>query len=194
MKKQTMTVKKRPSLKPRTIGVVRTDADGFADNTASALVILELSRREIDSGNIAGALERLHVLTDSAANVLRYKESLIFQVTGFDADPRELPEIPAVRSFFQALAAEWPHWFWFLPRHVGLVELLLSLLCPASIVRGPKGTCAIEFHDAEERLKVCRDLAERTQALFSAYDIPPEAARESTASAIAEVAPGREPR
>ncbi len=68
-------MKKRPSLRPRTIGVVRTDADGFADDTDKALVILELPRREVESGNIAGALERLHVLTDSAANVLRYRES-----------------------------------------------------------------------------------------------------------------------
>ena len=190
MKKQTM--KKRPSLKPRTIGVLRTDAEGFADNTDQALVILELSRQEIESANVAGALERLHVLTDTAANVLRYRESLIFQVTGFDADPRELPEIPAVRRYFKALAAEWPHWFWFLPRHVGLLRLLLSLLCPAGIVRGPKGACAIEFHDREELLKTCRDLAERTQPLFAAYDIPAEAAGLSTASAIAEVAGGPE--
>lgn len=190
MKKQTMPVKKRPSLKPRTIGVVRTDADGFADNTAKALVILELSRKEIDSGNIAGALERLHVLTDSAENVLRYQESLIFQVTGFDADPRELAEIPAVRSFFQALAAEWPHWFWFLPRHVGLLELLLSLLCPVSVVRGPKGTCRVEFNDPAERLRACQDLQARTQALFLAYAIPSDAAEQSATSAFAEIAPG----
>ncbi len=176
MKKQTMTVKKRPSLKPRTIGVVRTDADGFADNTAKALVILELSRREIDSGNIAGALERLHVLTDSAENVLRYKASLIFQVTGYDADSRELPEIPAVRQFFQALVAEWPHWFWFLPPHVGLEELLLSLLCPVTVVRGPKGLCRVDFNDPADRVRAWEDLQARTQALFLAYAIPQEAA------------------
>lgn len=186
MKIQTM--KKRPSLRPRSIGVLRTDAAGFADNADNALVILELSRQEIDSANVAGALERLHVLTDTSANVLRYRESLIFQVTGYDADSRELPEIPAVRSFFKALAAEWPHWFWFLPRRVELVRLLLSLLCPVRIARGPKGTCAIEFNDREEVLRVCRDLGERTQPLFVALGIPIEAAALSTESAMAEVA------
>ena len=184
MKKQTM--KKRPSLKPRTIGVLRTDADGFASNTASALVILELSRREIEGGDTAGALERLQVLTGSAENVLRYRESLIFQVTGFDADPRELPEIPAVRNFFKALAEAWPHWFWFLPRHVGLLELLLSLLCPVAVVRGPKGSCRMEFNDRGELLAACRDLAERTQALFIRYDLSADAAGEASESAIAE--------
>ena len=87
-----------------------TDAEGLANYSEAAFIVLDITRREIESGNIASVLERLHVLTDSAENVRRYRESLVFQIGGYDSDPRELPEIPEVRAFFRSLAAEWPHW------------------------------------------------------------------------------------
>ena len=54
-----------------------TDADGLADNPDPAFIVLDIRRRDIETGNIASALERLHVLTDSAENMRLYRESLI---------------------------------------------------------------------------------------------------------------------
>ncbi len=115
--------------------VVRTDAAGLADFEGDALLVLEISKREIETGNIASALERLHAIAESRETALRYQECLVIQVVGYDTDPRELAEIPEVRAFFARLAKEWPHWMWFLHRRVGAIHLLMALLCKVKIHR-----------------------------------------------------------
>ena len=83
---------------------IHTDAEGFAQIAGRpALVVLQISRQEIESCNYTSSLERLMVMTDSRENTLRYREALILQITGYDADPRELAEIPEVRKFFASL-------------------------------------------------------------------------------------------
>jgi len=166
--------------------VMLTDADGLANNSEPALIVLDITRREIESGNIASALERLHVLTDSAESVRRYRESLVFQIGGYDSDPRELPDIPEVRAFFRRLAAEWPHWLWFLHRGVGAIGLLLALLCDVRVVRGA-GSYGTEFLNQAQLAAAVADLLDRGNALFATYGITAEEAAESADSAVAEL-------
>ena len=45
--------------------VVRTAADGLAAFEGDALLVLEISKSEIETGNIASALERLHAIAES---------------------------------------------------------------------------------------------------------------------------------
>jgi hypothetical protein len=78
--------------------ILMGDADTLANNTDPTFLILDISLADIKKRNIASALERLLVLTDKAQNVSLYRESLFFQVSGFDYDPRELVEIPEVRE------------------------------------------------------------------------------------------------
>ncbi len=80
--------------------IILTDADGLESFTKDAMVVLALTRQEVESGHFASALERLHVLAGSRESAMRYQESLIFIVEGYDDDPRELQEIPEVREFF----------------------------------------------------------------------------------------------
>lgn len=172
-----------------TATIIRTDADGLADNTGSALLVLDLSRREIESGNVASALERLMVMADTRESALRYRESLLFQVSGYETDRRELPEIPEVRTFFDALSREWPHWLWFLHRGVGAIPLLLALLCRVK-VRRAIGSYSTEFIDPEELKRRLMDLFGRGNALFDAFDISDRDAESSANSAIAELIGG----
>lgn len=79
--------------------LMRTDADGLANFNEDALVVLDLTRTEIEAGNISSALERLMALTDSKETALRFQESLLIHITGYDNDPRELVEVPEVRAF-----------------------------------------------------------------------------------------------
>lgn len=170
--------------------IILTDAEGLAHNSDEALIVLDITRHEIESGNIASVLERLHVLTDSAENVRRYREALVFQVGGYDSDPRELPEIPEVRAFFRSLASEWPHWLWFLHRGVGAIGLLMALLCRVRIVRSSKGSFETEFESISELQGTLVDLLERGNALFAAYDISESEAADSATSAVDELAAG----
>lgn len=166
--------------------VILTDADGLADNTKSALLVLDISRQEIESGNVASALERLMVMSDSREVAYRYKESLLFQVGGYDGDRRELPEIPEVRAFFTRLVQEWPHWLWFLHRNVGAIPLLLALLCQVRIVRSNQGY-GTKFLHLDELQQCLFDLLQRGQALFDAFDVTNEEIEASFSSAVAEL-------
>ena len=166
--------------------LIRTDADGLAANTEAAVLVLDITRREIESGSVASALERLLVMVDNREAVYRYREALLIQVTGYEADRRELPEIPEVRAFFARLTREWPHWLWFLHRQVGAIPLLLALLCRVKIHRAA-GAYGTEFVDPDELQRRLMDLFGRGNALFEAFDIPDEDAEASANSAIADI-------
>lgn len=166
--------------------ILLTDADGLASLTEPALLILDITKKDIRSGNIASVLERLHVLTDTPGSVVRYRESLVFQVGGYDSDRRELPEVAEVRAFFKQLTSAWPHWPWFLARGMGNLALLMSLLCDVKVVRGFK-TYGTEFQDIDELKAVFGDLVSRQRPLIEAMEIDEAAVQDSCRSAAAEL-------
>lgn len=163
--------------------LIKTDADGLAANTEHAILVLEISRQEIEAGNYTSSLERLMVMADSRESTLRYRESLFLMITGYDSDRRELPEIHEVRQLFARLTNEWPHWLWFLSREQGMISLFMSLLCKIKVHRS-NGSLGIEFIDEADLEKRMGDLLERGIALFEAFDISPAEAEASANSAI----------
>lgn len=165
--------------------VFYADADSLADNTEEAVIVLCISHTNIESCNIASALERLLVLSDTKEKTLLYRESLEVIVEGYDTDPRELAEIPEVRMFFAALTKEWPYWTWFLARQTGAVTLLMSFLCTVSVVHGKDGF-GIKFSSYEELEQVFGDLHRRSVPLYGTYNIAPEDVNASIKSFIAE--------
>lgn len=168
------------------------DADGLANNTDPAILVNVITRREIESVHLASILERLHVLTDSAENVRRYRAAVMFQVDGYDSDPRELPEIPEVRAYFQALVRVWPHFLWFAHQGVGAIGLLLALLCRVRIVRSADAGYATEFQDTEEVKATLLDLLNRGMVLFSTYGIASQEVDVTIGSALEELGLGEQ--
>lgn len=170
------------------IEVIRTDVNGFSriDKKEKALLIVEIERNDIDICNLASTLEKLMALTDTRESVMQFQNSVMFQVTGYDADQRELPEIPEVRKFFVALAAEWPHFVWFLARETGAIPLMFSLLCQVLVVRSKKGQFGASFKDTEEVKRVFADLISRQQSLCTTFDIA-EQVEDSIESALNEL-------
>lgn len=169
------------------LNIVITDADGLAANTEPALLVLKITREEIESGNYASALERLMVLADSRENALRYRESLVFTVSGYDSDLRELAEIPEVRQFFSRLSNQWPYWLWFLCRGGGFINLLISLVCEIKVFRRNE-IYSFKFIDTNNEFKhLIIDFLERSEALYQAFDIAPEEVETSIQSALKEL-------
>lgn len=170
-----------------TLKILRIDAEDLANNTEPALLLLEVSRDDIERCNIASTLENLLILIDTQENVLRYRASLLFQISGYDEDPRELPEIPEVRRFFFRLTAEWPHWFWFSARGFGALALIMALLCEVKVIR--EGVSyATEFTDKDGLVNAIKNLFKRGNALFASYpDIPHPLIDEAAQSAIKEL-------
>jgi len=159
------------SKKQKSPFVLMTDADGFAEMTRPAFVVLSITKQEVESRNWTSALERLLVLCETAENAQLYRESLFINVIGYDQDQRELPEIPEVRGYFASLSQAWPHWLWFLHRQGGGVNLLMSLLCPVKIHRDA-GKFGVEFIDVQQFSAVLNDLLERSSSMFDAFNIP----------------------
>jgi len=146
-----------------------------------------ITKEEVVSQNISSALERLHVMTDSKQNVLRYRERMAVVIEGYDHDARELAEVPEVRAYFKKLANAWPHWFWFLARGAGAVALVVSLLCTVKIHRKQGMVVGTEFLDLKEMCGVAMDLFARGNAMFDAYKIEESLAKASADSAMREL-------
>lgn len=147
-----------------------TNADGLMRNTEPAILVLTISRREVQELNFTSSLERLLVLIDTPENIRLYRDSLIFEVQGFETDKRELPEIPEVRKFFAQLTAAWPHWLWFVSRDSGSLSLLLACLCPVKVHRA-QGRFGTEFVDLDALQSVLEDMYVRGSAICSSKGV-----------------------
>lgn len=156
---------------PKSARISLMDGQAFAQNTGRALVVVHISRQEIDDCQTASAYDRLLVMIDSKDNVERYRESVVFQVFGFDQDPRELCEIPEVRRYFERLTNDWGHWLWFLKRDHAFVRTLLSLVTPCSVVR-QGDRLGIDFYDSNALHRTLNHLWGRTAIVLDQYGIP----------------------
>lgn len=162
--------------------IIHTDADDLDSMTGDCLLVLEISRKEIEDCNFTSSLERLMVLTETRDSTLRNQEALFIVITGYDHDSSELAEIPEIRAFFERLSVSWPHWLWFLSREEGMIRLLMSLLCSVNVHR-QLGQFDIEFTDLTELDAKLTDLLLRGKALFDVYSIPVSLTKTSEASA-----------
>ena len=170
--------------KPR---IIVGNSDLIAENTEKSFVVMSISRTEIESCDYSDALNRLHTLTDTQKNVLLYKESIALHVGGYDDDKRELAEIPEVRAYFKALVNEWPHWIWFLPRQMGFISLLMSILCKVEIKPSGKNVCIVDFINDHEVVSVLEDMLNRSLYMLRLNDIPDSIMESSIHSALAEL-------
>ena len=138
------------------IKTVLTDANSFAAAESASrdktLVVIEISKSDILTKNTSSTIEKLLLLTDEKARVVRYRESLTFQVRGLDHDKRELPEIEKACAFFKHVFEQWPFPLWFMARDQGALALLFSLLCKVDVIRQPGAAheFATRFHDMDD--------------------------------------------
>lgn len=95
--------------------------------TESVILVIE-RESEIETGNIAAAVANLNGLVADKESFLKYEGAMTFVVTGYDADPRELADIPEVRRWFDALSREWNLWSWFLSKQDDSVPRLFTIL------------------------------------------------------------------
>lgn len=72
-----------------------------------------ISRRDIETSDLAATLKILEPLLESRKSVLSNKGKIHLYVKGYDSDRRELWEIAEVRNFFEKLDEKFSYWFWF---------------------------------------------------------------------------------
>ncbi len=89
-------------------------------------VVLMISRREVEAADLASVLSRLKVFLATREDAWRYRGQMTLVVDGYNHDPRELVDIPEVRSLLRRLEAEWPYWAFFFNQVDDSIKLLLS--------------------------------------------------------------------
>ena len=92
-------------------------------------VFLMFSRRQVDTCDFAEPLEFLRGLTADPRAALDYCGRISLVVDGYNDDPREIFEVPEVRTFIKGLDRQWPYWFFFLSQADDSIKLLESCLC-----------------------------------------------------------------
>lgn len=114
-------------------GETMEDAIKRTRGSGKQLLAMQLSRREIESGLIGDAVDRLMTLSDSKEHTLLFADSLLVYMDGYDDDPRELFEIPQAVSFFRAVTREWPYWLHFCLKRPDALGVILNLLVDVRI-------------------------------------------------------------
>lgn len=89
---------------------------------------------------------------------------------GWDEDPRELYEIPEVRTYFRALAGQWNYWFHFVSKESETLTMLLALLLDIDVHR-EQGRVGYIPRSAHQLASVVHHLFEGMNTLHDQFHI-----------------------
>ena len=92
-------------------------------------VVLMISRRQVETGDIASVLSGLKLFLATREDAWRYRGQMSLVVDGYNEDPRELVDILEVRNFLRTLNQQWPHWAYFFNQVDDSIKLLASCVC-----------------------------------------------------------------
>jgi hypothetical protein len=90
-----------------------------------------ISRDEVDRDDRSAPLATLKKLIQTPESIRAFRTRVDISFFGYDENPQELFEIPAVRDYVAKLDNEFPYWLYFLAREcTGLHCLALCMLPP----------------------------------------------------------------
>ncbi len=136
------------------------------------LMVLAIPRDEVEAGDIAPVAQRLGFLSETPEMARRWEGRLAVVFEGWDDDPREVTEIPAVRRYFAALTDAWPYWLHFAEKVGDSLPLVLGLLCRGHIEAVASGAVGWAFDDLEQLRRQMMQLFARQNALYERLGLP----------------------
>lgn len=98
-------------------------------------VRIGVKRRSTQSQDISGVLTYANVFTSTENNAWNSRGSVTLSFEGYDNDPRELWEIPAVRAYVKKLTDAWPSWMYFVDN--SMKSFVAMYLCLVEVERTP---------------------------------------------------------
>ena len=104
-------------------------------------VILMITKRQVKDRDVASVLDRLKPLTAAREDAWLYRGQMALVIDGYNSDPRELIEIPEVRSLVRDICAAWPYWGFFMNQVDDGLKILAGCLCDSSYL----GCVAVEI-------------------------------------------------
>lgn len=130
-------------------------------------VIIMISRRQVESGDMLSVLKQLKILLASREDCWLYRGQVSLVVDGYEDDPRELVDIPEVRSFLRDFSVQWPYWAFFFNQVDDSIILLGSCVCGQSY----PGNGTVEM-DVEKIRQFLLDGFEGMNQLFGKHGFP----------------------
>jgi len=91
-------------------------------------IVLDFSRQEVEGLCVGRAVDDLMLLSDDRRLRRQLAHSVLFCFSGWDADPREVNDIPECRRYLQALHQQWNFWLHFLAPLPDMWSVLLLCL------------------------------------------------------------------
>lgn len=85
----------------------------------------DISRRDIERGHIQTYVDSFKRISKQAS---KFRTSMFIGISGYDADARELYQIPEVRSWVQRFYKNVPHLFYFLEPSYSMLVIFLCLV------------------------------------------------------------------
>ena len=136
------------------------------------LMILAIPRDEVEAGDIAPIAEKLGFLSETPEMATRWEGRIGFVFEGWDDDPRETAEIPAIRVYFAELTLAWPYWLHFAEKVGDTVPHVLRLCCRGRIEAVEHNLVGWRFGDlGEVKREVERQFIEMNR-LYAELGLP----------------------
>jgi hypothetical protein len=158
----------------------------------SDFVIYNFTRSMAEQGDFSHFLSLYGPSRLPSGNRLRdMMNGMVFGITGYDDDSRELHSIPEVRRFYKGFHAAWPYWLYFC--NLETAELKMMVFCCLTSMEALKvdgrPNVAVEYGPVEllrfvgndfdpmnvmcERAEMSeRMIFDRSKAVFEYFDMP----------------------
>jgi len=156
------------------IDIKITNAATFHAVVADAdFIVVDFSRKEVESGLTGDAIDRLMMLSDSKDHVLKFKSAISFSFNGYEHDKREVYEIPECVQFMRKVTESWPFWMHFVETRHETFLILVLLLCKHQVVERSKGMVGAS-PDIKSLGVVLHQLFDGLNEMYESYELPNE--------------------
>lgn len=135
-------------------------------------LLIEVPRAQVEAGDIAPVLQQLEFMTETRELAERWEGRVAVVFAGWDDDPREVTEIPEVRSYFAALTESFPYWLHFIEKVGDSLPLVLGLLCRGHREAFAPGLIGWAFDDLEEVRRQLLQLFVLQNGLYDRLGLP----------------------
>ena len=155
-------------------------------------VLLLADRSEIEAGDVNDFAEFFDRLEISNALTKQLEGRIGFMVNGYEKDPREIWEIPEVRTWMVAVQRRVKHWFYFLNRERSPRSLVTVLAfcwsqpkrlgdgsweCPGTELESWLSLHVDSFYELAERLRLSeaeagRIVTEAIRCVYPEFELP----------------------
>jgi hypothetical protein len=119
--------------------------NSFSGLVGAKVVVVTITRADIEQRNTAPALASLNQLVASPDALAASNGTISLMVGGYDSDPRELHMIPEVRDYFKALDEDFPYWFHVCTRIEHSLRMLFMMLADMTPVIGAAHPTGAQF-------------------------------------------------